>query len=475
MLTAVFCTSWIAVIDVDEFIVLYKHQTVLSLLQQHCQRGSLSIHWLVLGTSQHQTYRPEPVTKRFQHVTNEHRDSFKSIIRVADYKNFTYNPHWAELHDNTLRHDTSGDWVELRQLWSDKTKFSSKRKTGKKPFPFDVAAVYHYKYKSVEEYRSKLCDRGDVLNLALCDKEINNRHNIPTGDMSHTYQRAYQLLLQNVPKYRNYGVDNSTTAIVEEQALSLLPKSAKGVDPSTVFVISLQGTSAVDYRNEGRLDAFQNKWQESCKLAPPMHIEHCPGVFDSRRGYGVTLSLLLCLERAKEFDLDVTVILEDDARLFEHSTDFCDIAKRNEKYWDGLPNDTFIAFLGGHSWEYPSKEAEESNAQYKELKLSFGAYAFAVPRGSLNSVLNEIKDDVVHGFRDINGKYLHRNFLSPERTFYRTAAKYNKRIYAVNPLAIWHEGGFSNTWMKNRTSITGDEKQTLVNQIRGVAPPVTTH
>jgi hypothetical protein len=260
-----------------------------------------------------------------------------------------------------------------------------------------------------------------------------------------------------------------------ESALSLVSNSARrGGDPSTVFVISLQGTSGVDYHNEGRLDAFQSKWQESCKLAPPTHIEHCPGVFDSRRGYGVTLSLLLCLERAKEFNLDVTVILEDDARLFDSPADFCDIAKRKEHYWNRLPSDTFIAFLGGHNWEYPSKEAEESTSQYKELKMSFGAYAFAVPRDSLVSVLNEIKDDVVHGFRDMNGKHLHRDFLSPERTFYRTCTKHNKRIYVVNPLVIWHEGGFSNTWMKNRASITGNEKETLVNQIRGV-DPATTH
>jgi hypothetical protein len=376
------------------------------------------------------------------------------------------------LYDNKLRHDTSGDWVELRQLWSDKAKFSSKRKKGKKEFPFDAAAVYHYKYKSVEEYRSKLCDRGDVLNLALCEKEttFNVGHTIPTGDMSHKYERAYQLLSLNVPKYRN-GANYSTTnsAALKEPALSLVSSSAgSGYDPSTVFVISLQGTSGVDYHNEGRLDAFRSKWQESCKLAPPTHIEHCPGVFDSRRGYGVTLSLLLCLERAKEFNLDVTVILEDDARLFNSSKDFCDIAKRKQHYWDMLPSDTYIAFLGGHNWEYPSKDAEESMAQYKELKMSFGAYAFAVPRDSLISVLDEIKDDVVHGFRDVNGKYLHRLFLSPERTFYRTSLKYKKRIYAVSPLVIWHEGGFSNTWMKNRASITGNENELLVNQIRGV-------
>lgn len=282
--------------------------------------------------------------------------------------------------------------------------------------------------------------------------------------MSVTYDRAYELLLQNVPKYR---VDGPSA---NQNALELY--STTDIDASTVFVISLQGTSGADRRNEGRLDAFRAKWNESCKFAPPTHIQHCPGVFDPRRGYGLALSWLLCLEQAKQYNLDVTVIFEDDARLFDTSADFCEMATRKRNYWDHLPHDTFIAFLGGHNWEYPSKEADQSsnNARYKELKFSFGTYAFAIPRHSLDSVLGEIKDDIVHGFRDADGKYVHRDYLSPERTFYRTASKYNKKIYAVNPLAIWHEGGFSNTWMKNRASITGNEKETLINQIRGVDP-----
>jgi len=52
---------------------------------------------------------------------------------------------------------------------------------------------------------------------------------------------------------------------------------------------------------------------------------------------------------------------------------------------------------------------------------------------------------------------VHHNSLDPEPTFYRAAREYRKKIYAFNPLVIWHEGGYSNTWGKVRGNITGLE------------------
>jgi len=343
---------------------------------------------------------------------------------------------------------------------------------------------------------------------------------LPVGDGSKRYERAYELLLRNVPSYRDeesegqddVGMVDAMAAMQQQpleqqhqpqqQRLQTQPQQQKheqhphpqqpaqlphptansthasNADPSTIFVISMQGTPGVDTRNEGRFDEFQSKWHASCNksnintTAPIIHtnIVHCPGVYEPRRGYGLALSWLLCLERAKDYDLDVTVVFEDDARLFDRSVDsFCDWKVRREEYWNQLPKDAFLAFLGGHNWEYPSNAVENDvETMYKELKSSFGTYAFAVPRESLTSLLDTIKEDIVGGFRDENGKHLHHNFLSPERSWYRAAERRGKKIYGVNPLVIWHEGGFSNTWKKDRGSITGEEKDMLVNKIRGV-------
>ena len=46
-------------------------------------------------------------------------------------------------------------------------------------------------------------------------------------------------------------------------------------------------------------------------------------------------------------------------------------------------------------------------------------------------------------------------------------------MYAIHPLAVWHEGGFSNTWKMDRESITGEEEDDdesgSEGGIRGVA------
>ena len=76
------------------------------------------------------------------------------------------------------------------------------------------------------------------------------------------------------------------------------------------------------------LDAFKEKWAQRCGSAPQIH--HCSSAYDVRRGYGLTVCWLLCLERANAMDFEVTVIFEDDDRISERaaSLTFCDAEKR---------------------------------------------------------------------------------------------------------------------------------------------------
>ena len=231
-----------------------------------------------------------------------------------------------------------------------------------------------------------------------------------------------------------------------------------------IFVISLQGTPDADPHNEGRLDSFKKAWRKSCGTDPELHV--CPGVMDDRRGYGLTRSWHNCLQMARDMDLEVTMIFEDDARLFdkESSLNFCDAGKSHNQVWEGLPEDTFLAFLGGHTWTYadPDQKKQERlgsihSSQYLKTTFSYGTYGFAVPRQSLDTLLSTIKDDLAHGFIDEDG-VRQTEFLSPEKSWYRKAREVGKTIYAIHPLAVWHEGGFSNTWKMDRDSITGEEE-----------------
>lgn len=242
-----------------------------------------------------------------------------------------------------------------------------------------------------------------------------------------------------------------------------------------IFVISLQDTPNSDLHNEGRLDSFKEAWRKSCGSLDP-EIRLCPGVLDDRRGYGLTLSWLTCLQMAMSMNLEVTMIFEDDARLFDNESalDFCDVEKRRSKVWVDLPEDTFIAFLGGHTWTYDQEpDSSLQPSKFLQTSFSYGTYGFAVPRQSLDTLLETIKGDIAHGFVDEEG-VRQTEFLSPEKSWYGKARDVGKKMYAIHPLAVWHHGGFSNTWKMDRESITGEEEDDdgddeNVEAIRGVA------
>jgi hypothetical protein len=257
----------------------------------------------------------------------------------------------------------------------------------------------------------------------------------------------------------------------EDVAISLSHERAKKQNFfDGIFVISLQGVANSDAHNKGRLDSFKEAWRKSCGSLDP-GIRVCPGVVDERRGYGLTRSWLDCLQMARDMNFGVTMIFEDDARLFDNESalDFCDVGKRQSKVWGNLPEDTFIAFLGGHTWTY---DHEPDSSRFRQAYFSYGTYGFAVPRQSLDVLLETFKGDIAHGFVDENG-VRQTEFLSPEKSFYGKARDVGKKVYAINPLAVWHQGGFSNTWKVDRESITGDEEDDDgdydVGGIRGVS------
>ena len=129
---------------------------------------------MVFGTGYQNTYRPEPVTKRFLYRSKEVNLHIKTIALVSDV-NFTKaapDPHRAVVlqgkcdNDNNEggkgRHENAG--VCLRD-------------TNGKPFwnffnkhgPTDIAVIYHYGYKSFKEYIQKR-ERG----CATMDREKGN-------------------------------------------------------------------------------------------------------------------------------------------------------------------------------------------------------------------------------------------------------------------------------------------------------------
>ncbi len=135
--------KWAAFFDVDEFLVLKRHENVEALLGEHLAEGSLSLNWIKFPPSGKLFCEPSPVTKRFVYHDPETNRHVKTIVRLQDM-NMTRPPHvhFPYLKDGNLtyRHDTN-----------------KKILTG--PFnengPTDIAVIHHYHTKSYGEYVMK--------------------------------------------------------------------------------------------------------------------------------------------------------------------------------------------------------------------------------------------------------------------------------------------------------------------------------
>ena len=113
--------TWVAFLDVDEYLVLKSKATttnnrsdfdppnVSEFLAKYCPGGSLGINWLVFGTSNQTTYSPLPLTYRFQYHSGVD-DHIKSIVKVSDLRAID-SVHWMKLQNDTMRHDTNGNWI----------------------------------------------------------------------------------------------------------------------------------------------------------------------------------------------------------------------------------------------------------------------------------------------------------------------------------------------------------------------------
>uniref|UniRef100_A0A7S4K0J3 Uncharacterized protein n=1 Tax=Odontella aurita TaxID=265563 RepID=A0A7S4K0J3_9STRA len=245
------------------------------------------------------------------------------------------------------------------------------------------------------------------------------------------------------------------------------PVEAASDGGDRVYVVSMQGTPGVHASNQERLDDFLAKWKEKCGLTATKQtmFEHCPGIHDPRRGYGLTISFLLCLQRAKDLGEKVAFVFEDDARLLDVT--LCDKNSRAE-YLSGLPDNVFLTFLGGHRFKYPKNTTGSfsplSPQPFRETSRSFGTYGFAVPQHSLDILIETIKDDLLYGQRKKDDTHLNHKYLTVEKNWYLSAQRHNLKMYAANPLLVWHQEGYSNTWKRNRTNYFGNESDVRLHK-----------
>jgi hypothetical protein len=113
--------------------------------------------------------------------------------------------------------------------------------------------------------------------------------------------------------------------------------------------------------------------------------------------------------------------------------------------WNAVPRDNFVLLLGGHTF---LNQTKSEDGQFISSDQSYGSYGFAVSNDNLSVLRQRWLYDAEHPIAYPGGF-----IVSPDLSWYTEAKLRREKIYATNPLLVWHEEGFSNTWNRTRGAI----------------------
>ena len=102
-------STFVGLFDVDEFLVLKKHDNVVDFMEEHCNEdcGQLGINWRVMSASGEERYRPLPITKRNVNWSNlTFQDGSVKVILRPSYVT-DEDMDWA--HTVILKR---GNWID---------------------------------------------------------------------------------------------------------------------------------------------------------------------------------------------------------------------------------------------------------------------------------------------------------------------------------------------------------------------------
>ena len=131
--------NWIAFIDCDEFVVLRNHTTINDFIRYMAPRGdAVSLHRVIFGSNHHIFHQNLPVLARFIRRSAGIDKMVKTIAHAPDIK--TVKVHYTVMKTNKHRINVHG------------TDYDKSGSGTRRDLTEDVAAVYHYRLKSEEEY-----------------------------------------------------------------------------------------------------------------------------------------------------------------------------------------------------------------------------------------------------------------------------------------------------------------------------------
>uniref|UniRef100_A0A7S2I374 Glycosyltransferase family 92 protein n=1 Tax=Helicotheca tamesis TaxID=374047 RepID=A0A7S2I374_9STRA len=183
--------SWVAMFDLDEFLVMHHTDSVTEFMENHCQPpcGQVSFNWIPFGSSNRTRYVPVPVTRRFVHC----EPVVSWIKAIVDPKAVNRSLPWLHtfhLAEGRTWLDTTGHVIRTRnKRWN---RMHNHRK------PTDHAVLNHYFYKSEQEWQAKQCTLGDINNMSRTCNETRVFFQSTFDDT------AWQILHRLSPHYQMY-------------------------------------------------------------------------------------------------------------------------------------------------------------------------------------------------------------------------------------------------------------------------------
>jgi hypothetical protein len=131
--------DWAAFFDIDEFLVLKKHDNIKSFLSDYEDFQAVGINWVLFGNNDQTTVDGEySVIKRFTKRQQEVNEHVKCIIKLSPLV-------YMDIHN------PNSSWVDVH------------KRVNHGPFTKihtdDIAQINHYFCKTQEEFQLK-CDRG---------------------------------------------------------------------------------------------------------------------------------------------------------------------------------------------------------------------------------------------------------------------------------------------------------------------------
>ena len=134
-------TRWVAVFDIDEFVLPHKHATFRQFVLDYEHYDGIGINWVMFGDG-HQETKPEGgVIESYLYRQARQHAAIKSVVKTRKLVGFFDNPHVATLREGSLYVDPHMNRIQNER---------------NENLTIDVIQLNHYFTKSAAEWKEKL-------------------------------------------------------------------------------------------------------------------------------------------------------------------------------------------------------------------------------------------------------------------------------------------------------------------------------